>query len=100
MRSASVVMFRNLSDSMFRVLDGNGLDSYTLCMDTLKIIEAIGGRKAVIEMTGLSRGRISQWVTEKSIPTPWLKFFEAKFPNLDWKQLSASVSSSREEVSA
>ncbi|WP_165973770.1 hypothetical protein [Paucimonas lemoignei] len=55
----------------------------------MKIIDAVGGRKAVIEMTGLSRGRISQWVTDKAIPTPWLKFFEAKFPALDWDALRA-----------
>lgn len=56
-------------------------------MDTKKIIEAVGGRKAVMEMTGLTKGRISQWVTEESIPAPWLKFFEAKFPDLDWPYL-------------
>jgi len=56
-------------------------------MNSRKVIEAVGGRKQVIAMTGLTRGRISQWVTENDIPTPWLKFFEAKFPDLDWDAL-------------
>lgn len=56
-------------------------------MDTLKLIEALGGRKAVIEMTGLTRGRISHWVTQNHIPRPWLKFFQEKFPDLDWPNL-------------
>lgn len=56
-------------------------------MDTRKIIDAVGGRKAVQEMTGLSRGRIYQWMDEESIPKPWLKFFQAKFPKLKWNDL-------------
>ena len=56
-------------------------------MNAEKIIKAIGGRKVVIEMTGLTKGRISQWVVDNSIPVPWLKFFGAKFPDLDWEEL-------------
>jgi hypothetical protein len=56
-------------------------------MDTKKIIDAVGGRKAVMSMTGLTKGRISQWAVANDIPTPWLKFFEAKFPELDWPYL-------------
>lgn len=59
-------------------------------MDTRKIIEAVGGRKEVMAMTGLTRGRIYQWMDEESIPTPWLKFFQAKFPKLDWPALLGS----------
>jgi len=68
-------------------LDIVGIAIYTKKMDTRKIIEAVGGRKAVIEMTGLTRGRIYQWMDEENIPTPWLKFFEAKYPDLDWGEL-------------
>lgn len=56
-------------------------------MDTKKIIAEVGGRRSVMEMTELTKGRISQWVTDNSIPTPWLKFFQAKFPHLDWPSL-------------
>lgn len=56
-------------------------------MDTKKIIAEVGGRKAVMEMTGLTKGRISQWVNDNKIPAPWLKFFQAKFPSLDWPHL-------------
>jgi hypothetical protein len=61
-------------------------------MNTKKIIEAVGGRKKVMEMTGLTRGRIYQWMDEGNIPTPWLKFFEAKYPELDWDQLRSEQS--------
>jgi hypothetical protein len=53
-------------------------------MDTKKLMDVLGGRKAVIEITELTRGRISQWVVENEVPTPWLKFFKAKFPRVDW----------------
>lgn len=60
-------------------------------MNAKQIIAAAGGRKAVIEMTGLTRGRISQWVVSDQIPKAWLKFFEAKFPHVDFTS-SARVS--------
>ena len=47
-----------------------------------------------MEMTGLTKGRISQWVSDGNIPTPWLKFFEAKFPNLDWPHLRGEAAPS------
>jgi hypothetical protein len=58
-------------------------------MDTSKIITAIGGRKKVIEMTGLTRATISYWVTNNRFPKPWLKFFQTKYPRLNWKELLA-----------
>lgn len=41
-----------------------------------------------MDMTGLSRGRIYQWLDGEPIPKPWLKFFQAKFPKLDWVALT------------
>lgn len=34
----------------------------------------------MIEETGLSKGRISQWVKTRSIPKPWRKYFLEKYP--------------------
>lgn len=59
-------------------------------MDAKKIIDAVGGRKQVMQMTELTRGRIYQWISENHIPDPWLKMFEAKFPDLDWESLRAT----------
>lgn len=58
-------------------------------MNTLSVIKAIGGRKKVIQETGLHRASISHWVANNIIPKPWLKFFMAKYPKLDWKTLLA-----------
>jgi hypothetical protein len=56
-------------------------------MDAQKIIDAIGGRKAAMALTGLTKGRISQFITGNHIPRPWLMLFEEKFPSLDWSHL-------------
>lgn len=49
-------------------------------MDVENFIEEIGGRAVVIDETGLTKGRISQWVTERRIPKPWIKFLREKYP--------------------
>lgn len=49
-------------------------------MDINGFIEELGGRQVVIDMTGLTKGRISQWVNENSVPRPWLKYFCERFP--------------------
>lgn len=49
-------------------------------MEIENFIKEIGGRKFVIELTGLSKGRISQWVVANQIPRPWVKFLVEKFP--------------------
>ena len=49
-------------------------------MNVEKFILDIGGRKFLIELTGLSKGRISQWVIENRIPRAWIKYFIEKFP--------------------
>jgi hypothetical protein len=51
-------------------------------MDATEIISRLGGTKKVIEITGLTRGRISQWRTENSIPKPWLLLFCERDPKL------------------
>jgi|TARA_R110000824_G_scaffold153382_1_gene325008 hypothetical protein len=49
-------------------------------MDVNNFISDIGGRKILINSTGLTKGRISQWVTGNHIPRPWIKFLVQKFP--------------------
>ena len=40
----------------------------------------IGGRKSVVDETGLTKARISQWVVDDEIPRSWLRYFELKYP--------------------
>lgn len=54
-------------------------------MDTNQLIEELGGRSKVIEETGLTKGRIAQWVSEDAIPTPWLKYFQQKYKKIAWQ---------------
>jgi hypothetical protein len=49
-------------------------------MNAKQLIEAAGGRQAVMQLTGLKRARISQWCTENYIPAPWVLLFKSKFP--------------------
>ncbi len=49
-------------------------------MDIENFIKDIGGRKVLIELTGLTKGRISQWVTENKIPRPWIKYLLEIYP--------------------
>lgn len=44
------------------------------------VISRLGGTKEVRRLTGLSKGRISQWRIENRIPTPWEKFLRAYKP--------------------
>jgi predicted transcriptional regulator len=49
-------------------------------MDTSKIINALGGNKAVAEICGISESAVSQWKTSKSgIPRHWLLYFKEKY---------------------
>lgn len=47
-------------------------------MNTEKIIQLMGGRKKVMEITGLTRSRISQMISNNYIPKAWLVAFSAK----------------------
>lgn len=49
-------------------------------MNANQVIEVMGGRKEVMRITGLSKGRISQWVNENHIPPSWLVAFRALKP--------------------
>lgn len=49
-------------------------------MNANQVIEVMGGRKEVMKITGLSKGRISQWVNENHIPPSWLVAFRALKP--------------------
>lgn len=55
-------------------------------MDTKQLIELLGGRQKVMADTGLTAGRISQWVTGDHVPAVWLKYFQAVRPDLPWDQ--------------
>jgi len=67
----------------FRVLDFWAYSALNfLPMDASTLINKLGGTSAVIEMTGLTKGRISQWRTENSIPKPWMMFFREKRPDI------------------
>ena len=49
-------------------------------MDAKEIIEAAGGAKKVMKLTGLSRAGVSNWRTQNYIPQHWIKFLRLKFP--------------------
>ena len=54
-------------------------------MDIKSFITEIGGRKSVIEETGLTKGRISQWVIENKLTRPWILYFQIKYPEASRK---------------
>lgn len=47
-----------------------------------QIIDRLGGSKAVQALTGLTKGRISQWRTDNRIPTTWLRVLKAERPDI------------------
>lgn len=49
-------------------------------MDAKQIIDVMGGRAEVMRITGLTKGRISQMVTENHIPVAWMVAFQAMKP--------------------
>ncbi|MDR6493565.1 hypothetical protein J2797_003463 [Paraburkholderia terricola] len=49
-------------------------------MNATKVIEAMGGRRRVMDITGLSKGRISQWASSNHIPESWMVAFRALNP--------------------
>ena len=55
-------------------------------MDARTLIEKMGGQGQVRKLTGLSKGRISQWVVSDSIPRSWAMFLSEKFPQLDFQK--------------
>lgn len=51
-------------------------------MNATEFITALGGRQKVLEITGLTKGRISQWEKENHIPRAWRVAFYAMNPAL------------------
>lgn len=49
-------------------------------MNANQVIDVMGGRKAVMKITGLSKGRISQWISQNHIPRSWLVAFRTLKP--------------------
>jgi hypothetical protein len=68
-------------------------------MNANQVIEVMGGRKAVMKITGLSKGRISQWITQNHIPNSWLAAFRALKPAAFADQADAASDRS-EDVAA
>lgn len=65
--------------------------------NTEKYIEALGGPKAVMQYTGLSKGRISQWIKADRIQTYWLFVLSMRRPDI---RLSYKVETPDEECSS
>ena len=61
-------------------------------MDTKQLVAFLGGQKQLRGETGLSKGRISQWVRGDRITPAWEKYFRAKYPDLDWASYDARFS--------
>ncbi len=51
-------------------------------MTASEIIDRLGGSKAVQELTGLSKGRVSQWRTQNRIPRSWELFLRSARPEV------------------
>lgn len=51
-------------------------------MQSTEIIEIMGGRKEVMKITGLTKGRVHQFVSEDYIPRHWLLLFHQMKPRL------------------
>lgn len=49
-------------------------------MDAKQVIEIMGGGAEVMRITGLTKGRISQMVSENHIPRAWMAAFRAIRP--------------------
>jgi hypothetical protein len=55
-------------------------------MNTKQIIKLLGGPISVMEITGLSKGRISQWATANEITRPWLEVLKLKRKDIPWER--------------
>ncbi|WP_423396060.1 hypothetical protein [Burkholderia sp. LMG 21824] len=56
-------------------------------MQVLRIIKEVGGRPAIVRLTGLHVSLISHWIKQDYIPSHWIRFFIALKPELDWPEL-------------
>lgn len=55
-------------------------------MDASKIIDLLGGTRAVSIDCGVTDGAISQW-RNNGIPHPWVKYLVTAYPEMDWPAL-------------
>jgi hypothetical protein len=60
-------------------------------MNTKHLIELLGGPAKIMEDTGLSKGRISQWGAADEITRPWLELYKLKRPDIDWAAYECRV---------
>lgn len=49
-------------------------------MNSEQLIEAAGGTKRLMEITGLSRQSLCNWRKQNYVPRVWVKFLRLKFP--------------------
>jgi hypothetical protein len=71
-------------------------------MNAIQVIKIMGGRQAVMQITGLTKGRISQWIKGDHIPSSWLVAFRAmkptEFSHLEQDGPSSSAGAARKRV--
>ncbi|QWF40069.1 Cro/Cl family transcriptional regulator [Bordetella hinzii] len=78
-----------------------GIDLSKLCgMDANQIIEIMGGRAKVMKLTGLTKGRISQWAKEDHIPRAWLMAFHRMKPRQIPRPVEKGSKASSESLEA
>lgn len=70
----------------------NCLDMNPTTMNAKEIIDAAGGTKRVMELTGLCRSNLSHWRRQNYIPHAWLTFFKQKFPEIRKAKLALAPS--------
>lgn len=51
-------------------------------MKAKEFIEAAGGHKKVMKITGLGRSALSNWERQNYIPGHWVAFFRLKVPEI------------------
>lgn len=56
-------------------------------MNVAKIVEHMGGRRAVRALTGVTDGQVTHWFTQEYIASHWIRFFIALHPEFDWFEL-------------
>lgn len=49
-------------------------------MKAKQFIEAAGGHKKIMKLTGLGRSALSNWERQNYIPKHWIAFFRLKVP--------------------
>lgn len=68
-------------------------------MDATTVIEIMGGRAEVRRITGLTSGRLSQWVKENHIPLSWMTAFRAMKPS-EFRRAEMAARAQRREMAS